>query len=703
MQPQKYERTTDFTERDGDDTDHAAINEEFDAAALSINQVRENLALIQRDDGALQNEVVTADALHPSAFDAVQASVNQATQEAQTAAESALTSATTANNAKDAALAAKTGAETARDASSLNSASASASASAALASQIAAAISEANADASEAAALSSKNSASASATSAGNSAATATTQAGIATTKAGESAASASAAAGSAATASTKATESANSADAALTSKNAAAASAVAAASSQTSAAGSAATATDKAAIATTKAAEAAASEAAALSSKNAAAASQTAAAASQAAAAASETSASGSASTATTQAGIATTKASEAAASAVSAAASASSAAALLDNFDDRYLGAKASAPTVDNDGNPLMVGALYFDSTTGKMRVYTASGWIDASSASVATLATFNYVATAGQTTFSGNDAAGVNLVYTVGAVIVTLNGIDQKNGVDYTATNGSSIVLTSAAAAGDELRVYAFGNFQVADTYSQAAADAKFVQKDGSGNVGIGLSNPSSYYGRLAVNNGIDKNLVVRGSIRLTGSSLQSIKNDAATDSPLEIYVGGAQLQLEAGTHTWMAGGYERMRIDSAGRVTMPYQPAFHALKTGGNVSANSTVLWNYVTLNSGNCYNSSNGRFTAPIAGRYLIHAHMNNSGGYGIHPEIRVNGGGTDIYRGFGYNGSGGQCHASITAVIQLNVGDYVNVYTGNYGDMQGEPGYNNSFTGYLIG
>lgn len=487
MQPQKYERTTDFTERDGDDTDHTAINEEFDAAALSINQVRENLALIQRDDGALKNGIVTADALDPSAFDAVQASVNEATQEAQTAAESALTSATTANNAKDAALVAKTGAETARDASSLNSASASASASAALASQTAAAISEANADASEAAALSSKNSASASATSAGNSAATATTQAGIATTKAGESASSASAAAGSAGTASTKATEAANSADAALTSKNAAAASASAAASSQASAAGSATTATDKAAIATTKAAEAAASEAAALASKNAAAASQTAAASSETAAAGSATSASGSASTATTQAGIATTKASESAASAVSAANSAASAAAALDNFDDRYLGPKASDPALDNDGNALTDGALYSNTTTKKMRIFfVAHGWIDASSASVATMAEFNFTATAGQTVFSGNDIAGVPLSYTVGATILTMNGLDLKRGVDYTATTGSSFTLTTGAVAGDELRMYAFGNFQVADTYSQAAADAKFLAK-AAGSVG------------------------------------------------------------------------------------------------------------------------------------------------------------------------------------------------------------------------
>jgi len=51
--------------------------------------------------------------------------------------------------------------------------------------------------------------------------------------------------------------------------------------------------------------------------------------------------------------------------ASATSSAASASASAASFDSFDDRYLGAKASPPTVDNDGNPLLIGALYWDTT--------------------------------------------------------------------------------------------------------------------------------------------------------------------------------------------------------------------------------------------------------------------------------------------------------------------------------------------------
>ena len=48
------------------------------------------------------------------------------------------------------------------------------------------------------------------------------------------------------------------------------------------------------------------------------------------------------------------------------------------FDNFDDRYLGSKASDPSVDNDGNTLLVGALYFNSTDNELKIYTGSTWI-------------------------------------------------------------------------------------------------------------------------------------------------------------------------------------------------------------------------------------------------------------------------------------------------------------------------------------
>jgi hypothetical protein len=212
-------------------------------------------------------------------------------------------------------------------------------------------------------AASSQTAAATSASQAATSASSASSSASTATTKASEALTSASQAA-------TSATSAASSASTATTKESEASTSATNAASSATSAASSASTATTQASTATTKASEAATSA--------------TNAASSASAASTSASNAAASASTATTKASEASTSATDAASSATSAdsaktaAESARDAAqAVYDNFDDRYLGAKPNDPTVDNDGNALLTGALYFNTGSGTMKVYTGSAW--------------------------------------------------------------------------------------------------------------------------------------------------------------------------------------------------------------------------------------------------------------------------------------------------------------------------------------
>ena len=68
------------------------------------------------------------------------------------------------------------------------------------------------------------------------------------------------------------------------------------------------------------------------------------------------------------------------------------------------------------------------------------------------------FKYTATSSQTTFSGSDANGNTLAYSTGNFDVFLNGV-LLDGTDFTATNGTSVVLSSAAAADDILSVLAY----------------------------------------------------------------------------------------------------------------------------------------------------------------------------------------------------------------------------------------------------
>lgn len=134
-----------------------------------------------------------------------------------------------------------------------------------------------------------------------------------------------------------------------------------------------------------------------------------------------------------------------------------------------------------MDNDGNALVTGALYYRTTAPiGMKVWDGAQWIEASAAQQASLVTFEYVATAGQITFSGADANGVTLSYTVGNALVSVNGVRLRPGDDFTATNGTSVVLVAAAAAGDEVLIDAFRTFEVANTYTQAQVDALLAGK-------------------------------------------------------------------------------------------------------------------------------------------------------------------------------------------------------------------------------
>ncbi len=384
---------------------------------------------------------------------------------------------------------------------------------------------------------------------------------------------SASAASSSASTASTQASNASTSASNASTSASGASTSA-------TNAAASASTATTQASNASTSASNAASSASAASTSAS--------------NAATSETNAAASASTASTQASNAATSASNASTSATSAANSAAAAASALDSFDDRYLGTKTSDPTLDNDGNALVAGALYFSTTENVMKVYDGASWITATSAGATSLLRFRYVATSGQTTFSGADAAAATLTYTVNNIAVHRNGVTLDTS-EYTASNGTSIVLNVAAGTGDIVDIIAFKSFTVADALSavsggtvngavtvtgaltangnvilgDASTDTLNVGngglvKDASGNVGIGTSSPTNIgagISHLEVN-GSTTGLISVSANGVRGLSLSADGNQANIQSR----VNGQSLTF------WTNNGTvtERMRIDSSGNL-------------------------------------------------------------------------------------------------------------------------------------
>lgn len=183
-------------------------------------------------------------------------------------------------------------------------------------------------------------------------------------------ASSASAAATSATASATSATNSANSATASATSATNASNSASAAATSESNAATSATNASTSATSAATSASTATTQATNASNSASAAATSETNAANSASAASTSETNAATSASNASSSATAAATSETNAAASELAAEAA-------LAEFNQTYLGAQASDPTLDNNGDPVTDGDWYFNTVVNRTKIYNGTSW--------------------------------------------------------------------------------------------------------------------------------------------------------------------------------------------------------------------------------------------------------------------------------------------------------------------------------------
>ena len=249
--------------------------------------------------------------------------------------------------------------------------------------------------------------------------------------------------------------------------------------------------------------------------------------------------------------------------------------------------------------------------------------------------TFTTTVFTATANQTTFS--------VSYTVGFVEVFLNG-SKLSAADFTATNGTSVVLASGATVGDTVDVVAFATQTVANVYTQTQSDARYLQLTGGTLTGDLTGTTGSFSGDLTIADKIVHSGDTNTSIRFPAVDTFTVETDGnerlrvnATGITIEdkiIHEGDDNTIIRFPTDdtiSFETAGSERLRVGPAGQVGIggaTYGTSGQVLTSGGssgsvswstiNVSFTTNVVTGNTTASKDNHYyvNGSNITLTLP---------------------------------------------------------------------------------------
>jgi len=375
------------------------------------------------------------------------------------------------------------------------------------------------------------------------------------------------------------------------------------------------------------------------------------------------------------------------------------------VNNFADTYF-VGTTAPASPTTGD------LWFDSNVGveTMKVYGASGWQNAGSSVNGTSSRNTYTATGGQTVFAAT--------YDAGFVDVYLNGVKLIDGSDFTATNGTSVTLSSGATAGDTVDIVAYGTFNLnattldnlSDVSSAAATSGQFLKYNGTNWVPDTVSTDLVADTTPQLGGNLDLNsssITGTGNINITGSVTSDdqiiTSNTGSAASPNFAISSGAlgnngMFSPAANTIAFSNAATERMRITASGSLAINTQtsPIEKVNLHGGNIRLSGTddarIQFLYSPTAS-YALNASGGaaiRFHRPTAGHEAIAFETHDTGvshaeRMRIHPEGYI----TTPYQPIA-SAQNGSTSSSATQVldnfvtVRNNVGNHFNNSTGTF-------------------
>jgi hypothetical protein len=152
--------------------------------------------------------------------------------------------------------------------------------------------------------------------------------------------------------------------------------------------------------------------------------------------------------------------------------------------------------------------------------------------------------------------------------------------------------------------------------------------------------------------------------------------------ATAQSWRVYGSDTGITNVLATKANLSGGnaFSGSQIITSGSFQIPNQVSFQATKTDAHATTSQYLVFNNVLHNTGNAYNSSNGRFTAPVSGRYLINfSTLLYSMGSASNVYLFVNAVQQQFMGTYGQF-TGSYAGQGASAVINLNVNDYVQLY-----------------------
>jgi hypothetical protein len=277
---------------------------------------------------------------------------------------------------------------------------------------------------------------------------------------------------------------------------------------------------------------------------------------------------------------------------------------------------------------------------------------------------------------------------------------SGTDNKVYFNIATHNGTSLA--------ERLRVTSAGNIGVGNTTPQYKLDVGIVS-------GSPQSATAGAGGAIRNASPADSSPYTQARITIYGDTSVDTGNWAylayGSDAVARfVYAktGSTNGQLSFGTSsaTNGTGTYtEQLRMNNSGVMTRPNQPSFQSYVVSGSAPWNAGLTGN-ITYNAtaysdpAGGMNNATGRYTAQVAGRYFFSfiAFTNSDTGFPAYTQLFVNGGGSSP-RSYQQTGSGYTPICTLATVVNLAVGDYVNINCGGGNLHQNANCY---FSGFLI-